>query len=155
MDRMKTFLKYALWVVGFIILSEFLINVGLNSAYKDIKRKDNIEQVVIYQAEATKVNGRVRGIIKDAGQLNKKYIKVEFYSKRDILMGKKYIGIENEKDNETKAFEILFKMEDVASYKVNIVDKKEPGDEIEILPKEWTQPEILLATALTFLIFWG
>ena len=53
MDRVKTLLKYAVWVLAFIVLSEFLINVGLNSTYRKINRKDNIEQVNIYQAEAT------------------------------------------------------------------------------------------------------
>ena len=33
---------------------------------KKIERKDEISQVYIYQAEATKVNGRVRGFIKNS-----------------------------------------------------------------------------------------
>ena len=49
MDRVKTLFKYALWLVLFIIFSNFLINVGLNSTYKSIERKDNVEQVNIYQ----------------------------------------------------------------------------------------------------------
>ena len=53
MARMKTFLIYALIIVGFYIFSEFMINVGLNSTYRSINRKDNIGQVNIYQAEAT------------------------------------------------------------------------------------------------------
>ena len=40
MDRIKTFLKYALWVIAFAIFSEFIINVGLNSSYKKIERKE-------------------------------------------------------------------------------------------------------------------
>ncbi len=39
MDRMKTFLKYALWLILFMIFSEILINVGLNSTYKKIESK--------------------------------------------------------------------------------------------------------------------
>ena len=54
---------YASWVVLFFILSDFLINVGLNAAYEPIDRTDNISQVNIYQAEATYVNGRIRGLI--------------------------------------------------------------------------------------------
>ena len=63
MSRLKTLFKYVLWIVMFAILSEFLINVGLNSTYKQLERKDNIEQVQIYQSEATIVNGRIRGLI--------------------------------------------------------------------------------------------
>lgn len=150
--------KIAIWVlilVGIFILSDFLINVGLNSTYKDIKREDNNSQIVVYQADATYVNGRIRGIIKNANEIQNKYLKIELYSKRDVLLGENYIEIQNTEKGETQPFELLFKAKDVANYKIEIVDEKESGDELEILPKEWTKPEIILATALTFLIFWG
>ena len=38
MSRLKTLFKYVLWIVMFAILSEFLINVGLNSTYKQLYR---------------------------------------------------------------------------------------------------------------------
>lgn len=66
MKRMGTFLKYALWIIAFWILSNFLIEVGLNSNYKKIERRDDLSLVSIYQAEATKVNGRIRGFISDS-----------------------------------------------------------------------------------------
>lgn len=66
MKRMGTFLKYALWIIAFWILSNFLIEVGLNSNYKKIERRDELSGVSIYQAEATKVNGRIRGFISDS-----------------------------------------------------------------------------------------
>lgn len=66
MDKIKSYFKYIIWIVLFFIFSEFLINVGLNSNYRDIERKDNVSQVSIYQADATKVNGRIRGIIKNS-----------------------------------------------------------------------------------------
>lgn len=156
MDRMKTLLKYALWVIGFFILSDFLINVGLESTYKDIERKDEISQVSIYQADATKVNGRIRGIIKNSQpeNLNGKYIKIDFYSKRDVYLGKKYVEVNELEENGTLNFEVLFKLQDVEYYRVSITDEKEDGGEIEIIPKELTRPEIIVATALAFLIFW-
>ena len=40
MDRMKTFLKYALWGILFFIFSEIIINVGLNSSYKNMECKN-------------------------------------------------------------------------------------------------------------------
>lgn len=157
MDRLKTFLKYALWVIGLFILSEFLINVGLNSNYKELERKDNLSQVVIYQAEATKVNGRIRGIIDNSdNKLNGKYIEVDLYSKRNVFLGKKYFEVQTtSEDKATIPFEMLFKLEDVKYYETKIVDEKDPAGELELLPKEWTKPEIIFATALTFLIFWG
>lgn len=156
MDTVKRFLKYAIWLVLFIIFSEFLINVGLNSTYNPIKRRDNIEQVHIYQAEATLVNGRIRGLITNSqdNELSGKYLEVDFYSERDVYLGKKYIDIGQLQPDGTQAFEILFKQKDVASYEVKIVDQKEDGGEIEIIPDEWTKPEIIVATFFTLLILW-
>ena len=155
MDRMKTFLKYALWVIGFFILSEFLINVGLNSTYKDIERRDANSQVSIYQAQATLVNGRIKGIVTNSEpeQLNGKYICIDFYSKRDVFLGRKYIQVENLGENESKPFEAYFKLKDVASYEVSIVDNKEEG-EIELIPKDLSKPEVVVATIFTLLILW-
>ncbi len=101
MDRMKTFLKYALWLVLFMIFSEILINVGLNSTYEKIKRQDNVSQVNVYQAEATVVNGRIRGLITNSQEqnLSGKFLEIEFYSKRDVFLGRKYIQIEQLETN--------------------------------------------------------
>ena len=155
MDRLKTFLKYALWLIGFFILSNFLIYVGLNSSYRDIERKDNVENVQIYQAEATKVNGRIRGLIQNVNgeNLNGKYVEVQLYSKRDVFLGREYIQIENIEE-EPQAFEMLFKLQDVASYEVSIVDEKQEGGELELLDTDLTTQQIVVLTALTFLILW-
>lgn len=154
MDRVKTLLKYAIWVLVFFILSEFLINVGLNSTYRKISRKDNIEQVNIYQAEATLVNGRIRGTITNSEpeELNGKYVRIDFYSKRDVFLGRRYIEVKDLAQNGTMSFEVFFKLQEVGSYEVVIADKKEPADEIEWVPKDWTKPEIIVATIITLLI---
>ena len=156
MDRVKTFLKYALWVILFIILSDFLINVGLNSKYEPIERKDNISQVNIYQAEATLVNGRIRGLITNSqpDNLSNKYLEFDFYSERDVFLGRKFIDINDLQENGTQNFEILFKLEDVSYYTVSVLDEKPAKEEINILPEEWTSSEVILATAITLLIFW-
>ena len=154
MDRVKTLLKYAVWVLAFIVLSEFLINVGLNSTYRKINRKDNIEQVNIYQAEATLVNGRIRGTITNSEpeELNGKYVRIDFYSKRDVFLGRRYIEVKDLAQNGTMSFEVFFKLQEVGSYEVVIADKKEPADEIEWIPKDWTKGEIIAATIVTLLI---
>ncbi len=157
MSAFSTPQKIIIWIsilVGVFVLSDFLIYVGLNSTYKDIVREDNNSQIVVYQADATYVNGRIRGMIKNTSDIKDKYLKIELYSKRDVLLGKSYIEIKDA-DSEIQPFELLFRAKDVASYQIETVKEKEPGTELEIIPKEWTKPEIMLATALTFLIFWG
>ena len=150
---MRKIFLWILMIIGLFILSDFLINVGLNSIYKDIERRDENSQIGVYQAEATYVNGRIRGIVKDTENIENKYIEVELYSKRDVLMGRRYIPIEETLENQP--FELLFRAKDVKYYKINIVDEKQEGPELEILSKELTKPEIVVFTAMALLIFWG
>ena len=158
MEPFSTLQKMAIWIailVGVFLLSDFLINVGMNSTYKNMERKDDNENIVVYQADATYVNGRIRGLIKGNEKEKGNYLKIELYSKRNVMVGKRYIEIKDLKQEETQAFELLFRAKDATSYKAEIVKEKEPGDELEIIPRELTQPEIVLATIFTFLIFWG
>ena len=147
---------YGLWIVLFIIFSEFLINVGLNSSYKPIERRDNVSQVNVYQAEATLVNGRIRGLItnSESDNISNKYLEFDFYSERDVYLGKKIINVNELQPGETQNFEILFKVEDVNYYTVSVLNERPEGEEIEILPEGWTTTDIIIATALTLLIFW-
>ncbi len=149
--------KIMAWIailVGLFVFSDFLIYVGINSTYKEIERQDENSQIAVYQADATYVNGRIRGVIKDVGEVQGKYLKIELYTKRHVLVGKSYVEIKDIENSETQPFEVLFKANDVAYYKIDTVKEKEPGGELEILPKELTRGEVLLATALTFLILW-
>ena len=155
MDRLKKYGKYVLLLIVFFIFSEFLINVSLNSSYHDIRRRDETQQVEITEAQATLVNGKIKGTIRNSEEdyLTGKFVKIDFYSERDVLVGKKYIPIETTQNMTSQDFSIYFELEDVTSYEISIVDERE-GSEIELLPKEWTKSEIVVATILTLLIFW-
>ncbi len=157
MDRMKTFLKYALWVILFFIFSEIMINIGLNSSYKNMQSKNSIEQVIINQAQVTLVNGRMKGTIRNIGDkdLNGKYLKVDIYSERNVLLGSKYCEIQNLARNESQDFELYFKTQYAKYYELSIVDEKKEEDlDIEFLPKDLNKPEIWFATIVTMLILW-
>ena len=153
MNSMKKYLIYVLWLIGFFIFSEFLINVGLNSTYKQIERTNENDAISIYQQEATKVNGRIRGIL-NKSKVNGKYLKFDLYSKRNVLVGQKYIEINQDEDTPNQNFELLFKANEVASYKVDIVNEKEQIEhELEIIPKDWNKSEIFVMTLLSYMIF--
>ena len=157
MSRMKTFLKYALWLIGFYILSDILISVGLNSLYRDLKIDGNVDnRISIYQSEATSVNGRIRGTITNSGEedLSNKFLKLDFYSKRDVFLGRKYIELGKLEKNETINFEAFFKLKDVAYYKTKFVQKKEPEEEIEYIFKDYTRQEIWIMVFLTKLLLY-
>lgn len=155
MSRMKTFFKYTMWIILFFIFSNIMITINLETTYKNIGRKDNLEQITIYQAQATKVNGRIKGKISNNSEnkINGKYVKVDFYSERDILLGTKYIDISDLKENETKDIEMYFKLQDVGYYEISFTEQKEEN-EIELLPKDLTKNEIILVTIFTLLIIW-
>lgn len=144
---------YVLMGIGLFILSEFLINVGLNSNYKDIERKDENSQIVVYQAEAAYSNGRIRGIIKDTEQINGKYLKVELYSKRDIVKARSYVEVKNNEEN-TQPFELLFKAQEVEYYKIDVVNEKEQ-EEFKFIPEDWINPEFMFAKGILLLVLLG
>lgn len=151
MDRMKTLLKYALWLILFFIFSEIMIYLNIETTYQNIGRKDNVSQITIYQAQATKINGRIKGKINDDAQITNKYIRIDLYSERDNFLGSKYIDISELGQN--KEFEIYFKVQDVSYYEIKLVDEKEEGELPEMV-KDLTQSEVLWGTFLTLLILW-
>lgn len=155
MDRMKTFLKYALWLILFYIFSNLMIYLNLETTYQNIGRKDNIEQITVYQAQATKVNGRIKGNIYNNAEnkIKNNYLRIDLYSERDNYLGSKYIDVSNMRDNETREIEIYFKVQDVDYYEMKFTDEKEEGELPEML-KDLTKEQVFFGTFLTFLIFW-
>ncbi len=153
MSRLKTFLKYVIWIVVFAVLSELLINASLKSSYADITRKDTTAQVEITQAQATLVNGKIKGTIKDdrKDSLTGKYVEIKLYSSRDNEVGKRYIQIQTTDVNQTQDFNFYFEKNDVKSYKISIVNEKEEG-ELEVFPKEMSRAEIFVATLFTMMM---
>ena len=153
MSRLKTFLKYVIWIVVFAVLSELLINASLKSSYADITRKVTTAQVEITQAQATLVNGKIKGTIKDdrKDSLTGKYVEIKLYSSRDNEVGKRYIQIQTTDVNQTQDFNFYFEKNDVKSYKISIVNEKEEG-ELEIFPKEMSRAEIFVATLFTMMM---
>ena len=131
MNRIKTFLVYISWIIILYVLSDFLINVGLNSTYRDIQRLDNIDHVKTHQAEATMVNGRIKGLVTNEGSKNltNKYIKVQLYTTRNVEIGRKYIHITDLEREESKPFEVYFKMQNIEKYKISLISEKEKIEE--------------------------
>ena len=121
MNRMKTLFKYGLWIVLFWILSDILIYFGINSTYKDIEQKGETPVgIVIIQMLATTVNGRTKLKINDSG-LSGKYIKLDLYSSTGVDLATQYIEIGNVK--ESKEIETYFKISEVKSYEITVVEE--------------------------------
>lgn len=155
MSRLKTFAKYAIWIILFWILSDILIYYGVNSTYKNLKIKNEIpSQITIKNAEATKVNGRIKGTIanKEDSDMSGKYLKIDLYSDNGNLLATEYEEIGNLRTNEVKSFETYFKMQDVKQYEVNIVDKKTEETTSDVfMTEDMKNTGVLLL--LTYMIF--
>ncbi len=154
MSAVKQFAKYVIWIILFWILSDILIYYGLNSTYKDIENKgDNLQQVVITSAEATKVNGRIIGKISnnEESDLNDKYLKINLYAESGNLLATEYVEIGKLRANEVKSFETYFKMQDVKTYDINIVDEKEENTTGVFMTEDMTKMGVLIL--LTYMIF--
>ena len=153
MKRMKTFLIYLLIFVGFFVLSDVLINVSLNTSYHTITRKDNLEQVVINQAEATQVNLRIKGTVTNLVEnpITLKYMRVDFYSERDNLVGSRYIDVSNLKENESMDVEINLRLDDIDSYSISFTNDKSTK-EVDWLPADLSGKQILIISAFTLLM---
>lgn len=154
MDRMKTLFKYVMWIVLFYIFSNLLIYLNIETTYQNIGRKDNLSQVTVYQAEATKINGRIKGKIYNSteNKITKEYMRIDLYSERDNFLGSKYIDVSNMRDDETREFEIYFKVQDVDYYEMKFTNEKEEGELPEML-KDLTKEQVRMGVFLTFLIF--
>lgn len=100
MERMKTFGIYALCIILFFIFSNVMIDIAIKSTYNEIEAdivlKDNLK-LDINTAKVTYVNGYVKGSITNTGEtpVEKTYVKIDLYSKRDVLLGTKYVEIKD------------------------------------------------------------
>lgn len=154
MSTLKTFAKYAIWLILFWVLSDILIYYGINSTYKAISNKgENPKQVTINSAEATKVNGRIIGKISndDENDLSGKFLKIDLYAENGNLLATEYEEIGNLRTNEVKDFETYFKMQDVKFYEITVVDQKEESSEGVFMTEDMTQIGVL--ALLTYMIF--
>lgn len=154
MSTLKTFAKYAIWLILFWVLSDILIYYGINSTYKAISNKgENPKQVTINSAEATKVNGRIIGKVSndEENDLSGKFLKIDLYAENGNLLATEYEEIGNLRANEVKSFETYFKMQDVKSYEITVVEQKEENTDGVFMTEDMTKIGVL--ALLTYMIF--
>ena len=155
MSTLKTFAKYAIWLILFWVLSDILIYYGINSTYKAISNKgENPKQVTINSAEATKVNGRIIGKVSndEENDLSGKFLKIDLYAENGNLLATEYEKIGNLRANEVKSFETYFKMQDIKAYDISIVDEKNEETTTDVFMTEDMKKAGVLAL-LTYMIF--
>ncbi len=127
--RMKVFFCYLLIFVFFFIFSDIMIYNYTKAMYQPMTSYEvniNSPEVIVTTAEASNVNGNVKGTIKNTTEemIENQYLKFDFYTPRDINVGTKYIKIHNLYPEEQKNYELGFRYEHVSYMKVSMVDEE-------------------------------
>lgn len=140
MDRMKTFTKYLLMVVVFYFVSNGLIYLALRGTYKPMKVNivDESPKIEISEAKSTSINGYVKGVVKNESlvDIDYTYLKMDFYSERDVLMGSKYVRFDNLKYGEDKEFDMGFKYKNVKKCTLSFTKEEGKIEEQELISEK-------------------
>ena len=153
MDRMKTFGIYALCIILFYIFSNVMINIAVKTSYTpidvEIEQTETLK-IDTTEVKATYVNGYVEGNIKNEGSNTENtYIKIDLYSKRDVLLGTKYVRVNDLKQNETRDFRMGFEFTDVDYCKIQTVESIPET----VTEEQFSSTELRFALLLTKVIF--
>ena len=138
MKRLKTFGKYILLLIAFYVVSNILAYFCIQTTYspmeKEINAGENIEINVSY-AKATIINGKIEGKIKNISEedINGKYIKCDFISKRGTKILTKYIQINELKAGEEKDFSISFRADNITKFEMQITDEYQSGENTKLI----------------------
>ena len=132
MDRMKTFLTYALLIIGFFAISLLLENGLLMAMYSRIygnfdgfyaKTNSNFS-IANASAKACNVNGYLNFDIKNTtgSFIDKCYVKIDLYNEQDLLADTEYIPMKGLQPNDTKPFQIKFKANNIEKFTISIAE---------------------------------
>ena len=135
MSTMSNFRNYALWIIGFFIISVILENALVLDMYKPMAGTANGAinfsgnsssnlAVTVGEAKATNMNGYVDINVKNTSgrDIDKCCVKLDLYTTRGNLAATKYIDVSNFTMDETRTFRVKFSGSEIASYNVSLVE---------------------------------
>lgn len=133
---MKTMKKFLLYLVLFILLYLFIDSMTylmMKNTYKEIKNY-NLEKgqykIEILESKAGYANTIIKGTVtNNTDELKDKvYIKIDFYNKNGRLVGTKYKEINCFNVGEKQKFEQNYKVSQVNTYNISIVNEIKEQD---------------------------
>lgn len=150
MARMKTFFIYFILVIVAFVVSQVLIYVAINTtySYKSVEIKNSAINEI--QVKTTSINGFAKFKFDEEKVDSQKYIKLECYTKNDILIGTKYIKIEQLESNDKDEFEIRFNYNKIDKATIDIVDNIPENITEE---QKISDPKMTAAMTISALIF--
>ena len=128
MARVKQIAFYGIVIVIFAIFSNYIMKVGLENTYKTISGKVKVTspEITMTEVKTTDVNGYAKGTIKNNSNedIDRIYIKIDLYSKRDVNLGTQYLEVRELEVGESKDFEINYRYSNVNHYEITCVFEK-------------------------------
>ncbi len=157
MKRMKTFFIYAILVVAFFLFSQIMINFAIHTTYHEKNYKILTHVCMDVQVKATSVNGVVTGsLLNDTPEtIENQYIKMDFYSKHDVLMGTKYVEVKDLASKEKQDFEMKFNYSKVDRVEIDLVDTISNDVTQEQKESDPTMNFAVLMTSIILLCYFG
>ena len=127
MERMRTFLLYALGILGFMFLSYVLENGLIENMY--VKMAGNIEtsesiSVEDVSGKASNVNGFMNfKLTNENVNAEDFFVKIDLISKQGLPAATKYVQITDLPVGQSKNYQVKFKGSEIREYKVSVVDE--------------------------------
>ncbi len=128
MDRMRTFLLYAVCIIGFIFLSYVLENGLITNMYKKMNGNVLSTQDIIIEdvsGRASNVNGYMNFKLTNLSPYDNtnQYIKIDLYSKQGLHAATKYVEIADIPSQSSKTYQVKFKGTELRSYDISVVSE--------------------------------
>lgn len=132
MSKLQTFTIYLLIIVGFYLVSIFLEGQLIEQMYSKLdgtvqeKFEYNGERtelnVKILDAKATRMNGYLTAKVTNNTDnvINKAYLKIDLYAKKDLKAISRYLEINDLKPGESRDYKLKFRAGYVDTYKVAV-----------------------------------
>ena len=128
MDRMKTFLLFALGIIGFMFLSYVLENGLIANMYKKMDGNVTGSSAIVIEdvsGRASNVNGYMNFKLTNISSLDdvNQYVKIDLYSKQGLHAVTKYIEIADVPSQASKDYQIKFKGSELRTYDISVVSE--------------------------------
>lgn len=126
MKRMRTFMLYALGIIGFMFLSYILENGLISNMYKTMSGDVvSTSEVVIedVSGKASNLNGYMNFKITNLSPYNtvNQYLKIDLYSKQGLHAATKYVEIGDLPSQESKNYQIKLRGTELRGYNISVV----------------------------------
>lgn len=128
MATVKKIARYAVIIIVFAILTDCMMKIGLRNTYRTISGeiKETTPEIIMEEVKTTDVDGYAKGKIKNNSDkdIERMYIKLDLYSKRNVNLGTEYLEVNNLKIGKEQEFEIKYRYSNVNHYEIKIIDSK-------------------------------